>query len=291
MAGIYERKMSNAAVWCQRFAFFLVPYFALIILLHRFAKIETLQVFSLLALGFVVAILALVLAIRAGTELWYKGNKGGRATVRGTFLATLVLIPFAYHAYLALSNPIAHDIATDTFNPPDYVTASITRVPGNVEGMNPVEEYTLEYADTIVLAYPRLKSRRYPAGPERVLEAVKAIFADNEWPMTGTIGVPESKPESDEELADHSDSQDQEGNALEGGETPADILLEALVESTVFGFKHDVVVRIVSEDENTLVDIRSSSRFGTHDFGYNARLIEAFLHQLDTALLGIAGEG
>jgi len=39
------------------------------------------------------------------------------------------------------------------------------------------------------------------------------------------------------------------------------------------------------------VDVRSSSRLGNHDFGYNAKVIEDFLTQLDASLLGIAGEG
>ena len=72
---------------------------------------------------------------------------------------------------------------------------------------------------------------------------------------------------------------------------PDDMYVEFLERTLVFGFGNDVVVRIVSEDRNTLVDVRSSSRWGRHDFGYNAKLIESFLQELDTALLGVAGEG
>ena len=52
-----------------------------------------------------------------------------------------------------------------------------------------------------------------------------------------------------------------------------------------------MVIKIVSEEENTLVEMRSASRWGKHDFGANARAIEKFLRDLDQNLIGIAGEG
>ncbi|MCB1430812.1 MAG: DUF1499 domain-containing protein, partial [Nitratireductor sp.] len=67
--------------------------------------------------------------------------------------------------------------------------------------------------------------------------------------------------------------------------------IEAEAASMIFGFRHDIVIKIQAEEESTLVDMRSSSRFGAHDFGSNAAIIENFLADLDTALLGIAGEG
>ena len=286
MAGIYERKRSRAAIWCQRFAVFLIPYFFLVILLYRFGRVETSQLLSLVALGFSVAILSLVLALRAAAELWYKGYKGGTAFVRGTFLSLLVLLPFGYYAYLALAFPLANDISTDTFNPPEYEFASNIRK--NDERMNPIREYSDDYADTIILAYPRVQSRRYPAGSERVIQAVSAILGEKEWTVLGIRGIQEPDQGSEEELEDNNS---QEQSAEESLSRPDDVFVEAVEKTLVFGFENDVVIRIVSENENTLVDVRSSSRWGEHDFGYNAKLIRGFLGQLDTALLGIAGEG
>lgn len=288
MVGFYEERRSKAAIWCQRFAYFLVPYFVLVILLYRLGKIETTQVLTLIGIGLVFAILSLVFALRAITELWTRGYRGGSMVVRGTVITMLLLIPFGYHAYLALEHPLANDISTDTFDPPQYVTAHEVRAAQRQKGMNPVIDYSDEYADMIVLAYPKVQSRRYPAGPERVLEAVRAIITDNEWPVTGSLGVPELRSDEEPELADNATGQTQVDENIQ---TPDDIYIEALERSAIFGFENDVVIRIVSEDQNTLVDVRSSARWGQHDFGYNAKLIEKFLGQLDTALLGIAGEG
>lgn len=296
MAGIYVERHSNAAKWCQRLAFFLIPFFVIVILLYRFDKIETSQLFALVGVGFFVALIATVLGFRAIVDLWNKGYRGGSKVVRGLLITFLVLVSFGYFTYLALLFPLANDVSTDAFNPPEYITASDTRDKLLEKGGNPVREYDAAYARDIISAYPKLQPRRYPAGAERVFEAVRAIVAENEWPVTASAGVPEAQPAvSEEELADNTQAEAaeeaQETSVEEGIEAPDDIYMEFLERTLIFGFENDVIVRIVSEDENTLVDVRSSSRWGQHDFGYNARLIESFLSQLDTALLGIAGEG
>jgi len=290
MAGYYEERWSHSAVWCQRIAIFLAPYFVILIGLYRFAKIDTFQMFALLAIGLFLAMIGLVFAMVALSELWNKGYRGGNMVIRGMIIILLILLPFAYQAYLALLHPLANDVATDTFNPPEYVNADQARAQQVFRGINLVQEYSEEYSDLIVEAYPKVRSRRYPAGSERVLEAVRLIVKDNGWPITGEI-VPSVEPETtDEELADNeitSEEEDAEENEL----VIQDIAVEALVKTLIFGFENDVVIRISSEDQNTLVDMRASSRWGQHDFGYNAKLIKDFMEQLDTALLGIAGEG
>lgn len=296
MGGVYVERWSNSAMWCQRFALFLLPYFVVVILLYRFDKIETNQLFALIGVGFMLALVALILAFRAISELWSKGYRGGSMVIRGLVAVLVVLLPFGYYAYLALQFPLANDVATDAFNPPDYITAVETREQLLAKGGNPVGPYDRPHSLEIITAYPKLQPRRYPAGPERVLEAVRTIIQENEWPITGSLGLPEVLGEAttETELADNeqANAANDEGNSAEEAmEVPDDIFLEFLERTPVLAFENDVVVRIISEDQNTLVDVRASSRWGRHDFGYNARLIERFLAQLDANLLGIAGEG
>jgi len=288
MAGYYEERWSRSAIWCQRIALFLAPYFLILIGLYRFAKIDTFQMFALLAIGLFLAMIGLVFAIVALSELWNKGYRGGKMVIRGMVIILLILLPFAYQAYLALLHPLANDISTDTFNPPEYISAAQLRARQFKSGVNPVQEYSEDYADLIIESYPKLRSRRYPAGSERVLEAVLLIVKDNGWAITGQV-VPAVEPDtSEEELADNNSSEE-EVEELEP--IIEDIAIEALVTTLVFGFENDLIIRISSEDQNTLVDMRASSRWGQHDFGYNAKIINEFMAQLDTALLGIAGEG
>ena len=290
MVGIFEERRSSAAIWCQRFAIFLIPFFALTILLYRFSKIDALQMFVLVAAGLIMALLAIVFGLRAITELWSKGYRGGSQVVRGLIITLLVLLPFGYHVFLGLQHPLANDVTTDTFNPPEYVNAEQMRLTQRTKGVNPVFEYSDEYADMIVTAYPKLRSRRYPASADRVLEAVRNIITEHEWRITGSIGIPETRNEADG-VVDESSQQPSEQSLEDNATAPDDIYIEFVEHTLVFGFESDVVIRIISESENTLVDVRSSSRWGKHDFGYNAKLIESFLNELDTSLLGIAGEG
>jgi uncharacterized protein (DUF1499 family) len=50
------------------------------------------------------------------------------------------------------------------------------------------------------------------------------------------------------------------------------------------GFPDDVTIRIRPLAGQTRVDVRSASRFGSHDFGTNARRIEKFIEELQTQL-------
>ena len=47
------------------------------------------------------------------------------------------------------------------------------------------------------------------------------------------------------------------------------------------GFPADVAIRLIDEDTSTYVDMRSTSRYGPHDFGDNAARIASFLAELD----------
>ena len=53
--------------------------------------------------------------------------------------------------------------------------------------------------------------------------------------------------------------------------------IEAVASTFWFGFKDDVVVRIVPEGQGSRVDVRSKSRVGVSDVGTNARRIRAYL--------------
>ena len=50
-----------------------------------------------------------------------------------------------------------------------------------------------------------------------------------------------------------------------------------------FGFKDDIVIRIVAEGNGSRLDIRSMSRVGKSDLGKNAERIRKFLAALKEA--------
>lgn len=61
--------------------------------------------------------------------------------------------------------------------------------------------------------------------------------------------------------------------------------VEATVTTKWFGFKDDVVVRMVSGTANsTVLDVRSKSRVGRSDIGVNANRIRDFITRLNSKL-------
>ena len=311
MAGYYERRWSMAARWCQRLALISVPYLLLAILLHRFGNVTTPQLYWLLFFGLLMLLASLALGLRALLDLWNLGYRGGKATIRGVMLSLLMLLPFLWQGWLAMDNPRLADVSTNPFDPPQYVAAEKLREAGKSEGMNAFANYDAAYSEQILSDYPKIGSRRYNAGAERILAAVRELVADRGWKVLAERGVPLVGQAKDLAASSAADAASEtttglpkvtsgkpkknekpaSDDAMADAGAPLEFEIEAEAASMIFGFRHDIVIKIQAEEESTLVDMRSSSRFGAHDFGSNAAIIENFLADLDTALLGIAGEG
>ena len=56
--------------------------------------------------------------------------------------------------------------------------------------------------------------------------------------------------------------------------------IEATDETFWFGFKDDVVIRLTSAGERTILDVRSLSRVGGGDVGTNAARIREYLDEV-----------
>ena len=66
--------------------------------------------------------------------------------------------------------------------------------------------------------------------------------------------------------------------------------IEAVARTLLFGFADDVIVRIYSDPSGSRIDLRSSSRWGDHDLGANARRIRDFFTELDAAVVEAYGQ-
>ncbi len=298
MVGLVERKLSKSAIWCRRLAVFAIPYFLTTIIMYRLDKLTHSQTIELLGFGFIILILSILFAGRAMVQLWNEGAKGGKKTIFGLSLSLMMLTPFLVFAVQAMRYPPINDVSTNIFSPPDFSakTLDIRRAKG-VLPFNDVEAGIDEDEMTdILLAYPKIRSRRYPAGPERVYKAISKIVKERSWSITDIRGLTgatddtKAKAESKKKNTKKSKSAAVKNSGLEVA--PVDDILLDVVSATLFlAFKNDVVIKIISEEENTLVEMRSAGRWGHHDFGENARIIEKFMRDLDRNLIGIAGEG
>lgn len=247
---VIERRRSASAVWARRMAVFAAVLLVVSILGHRFGPVPTVPFLWLLVVVAGLAVLALLLAAVAFARLWQRGDKGGRAAVRATLVAILVLLPFGFAAWQVAMLPPLVDISTDTINPPAFSVAPRLRT----AEMNPLGGWAEPVRGMQADAYPLVSGRRYTLPLDRMQEMVAAAAGALGWPALGKETV-----------------------ASDGHE----ITIELAAPSLLLGFVSDMAVRIVDEGDTSYVDVRSASRYGHHDLGDNAAKIQRFLEQLD----------
>lgn len=310
---LIQRRRSAAATWSQRLAVFALPFFVVVIAGHRFGQIPTPVVFWLIAIGLSLLCASLFAAAVGFYQLWSTAAKGGLNCVRGSLLSIIVLAPFVWFGWKAVTLPTLHDVSTDLDDPPEFSAAGEQRTPA----MNSLALLDATSVRAQLEAYPQVRSRRYQAPVDRVFKAVADIIAARGWTVTaedeldtsGRIDIPGTAQDADpntfadgklkrvilpafrpseaeiREILAAGQNADPDDDSDEG-----EVYVEAMSRSLLFGFPSDIVIRLVQEDDGTLVDMRSSSRWGPHDLGTNAERIADFLNDLDAALIGVAGE-
>lgn len=115
-------------------------------------------------------------------------------------------------------------------------------------------EFVPEEQDSPKVApYPKLDTYVAPAAPAEAFAAILAIVEDRGWEIV---------------------SADAAAGRIEATET-----------SFWFGFKDDVMIRILPEEEGgSRIDVRSISRVGLSDLGANAKRVRSLLDDIETAV-------
>lgn len=317
-----ERPRSSAGVWCKRLSYFAIPYFLIVVLAHRTGNIDTVPVFWMLGVGVLVLTAALALGVKGFLDLWNNGHEAGLNSAQGMSIAILLLLPFLFYGGKSLLLPPLYDISTDLEDAPEYDTVLELRT----ENMNAIVSPTDQTRDLQLRAYPKISARRYPLGEARVFKAVVELIGDKDWTILTTnseqgkapiddegsglvakptsdsnglplrLTLPNYRPAKRIQITPSSDTFESQqispvGREGDDSEDEQQVrYVEAVASSLLFGFESDVVIRLIEEEEGTLVDMRSNSRFGPHDLGANASIIVDFMAELDTTLQGL-GEG
>lgn len=314
----YERQKSVPADWSQKIAVFAACFLVVVVLGHRFGSINTIPTFWLLGVGLGLVVTAIALSLRGLFDLWERGEEGGLKAARGLFLAGILISPFIFFGLKAFTLPPISDVSTDLDDPPQYENA----VDDRTESMNDMADPSEATKRLQLKTYPRVVARRYPLGAGRVFRAVAELVRERDWTILTSASSSGEAPVDDEGSAlVAKPTVDSRGRPLRiglptfrpsaGGAEPNTVVeaqsvspigrddnndepaleeryVEAVASSLIFGFQSDVVFRIVEEEEGTLVDMRSASRWGPHDLGANAEQIIGFMEDLDTALQGLS---
>ena len=252
-----ERR-SLIAAWSRWLGAFSVPVLAIVTIAHRSGLMPTGQALVLVACAFGFAAVALVLAIAAAGFVWHDGRSGGRDAAIGALWALLALSPVGYLAVEWMDFPKVTDVSTDAVDPPLYREAAFLRA-GRLDSARPPSP---EERVRIRSAWPEIVTRRFSVGSDLLFLTTRRLVEEEGWKVTELV-----QPSGDGERG----------------------RIEAVARTLVFGFEDDVVVRVLPEPSGSRIDMRSSIRWGTHDFGRNARRIRAFLDELDRRVVAAYG--
>ena len=244
------------ARWSSRLALFGLALLATGVLLHRFTTLPTPVALNLIGLAFALSGLAILVGIVALIVVWRRGFRGGASAAVGIGLGLLQLawpLPLL-PAYLEL--PALNDITTDTADPPAFDVLARRRT----DGANPSRYVGARFAAAQQGAYPDLKAMTIDRGTEDAFGVVADTLRRLKWQA-----VAESPPT---------------------GREPG--YIEATERTLLMGYYDDIVIRIQGNEQRSRIDIRSSSRYGRHDFGRNAQRVRQFYRELK-ARLELAG--
>jgi uncharacterized protein (DUF1499 family) len=137
------------------------------------------------------------------------------------------------------NHPMIHDISTDTADPPTFTVALQQRG---------TDSNTLELDQSVMrqqeAAYPDLQTLVSPLPTDEAYNRALQVATNLGWDIY------------------HQDSNTG--------------VIEAVDTTSIMGFKDDIVIRVRSSAQGTLIDLRSVSRVGKSDLGANAQRIRAF---------------
>lgn len=251
-------RRSSIAALSRVFGAFAIPVSIIAVVGHRFGLMGTDHAVVLVLSGFGFAALGLACGLFAVAVVWHDGRLGARHAVTGLIYATFALAPAGWIGFEALHYPRLVDVGTDVVDPPLFRTTAMRRV-----GLwNSPRPPALEERRRIKTLTPDLATRRFTVGSDLLYAVTRRQVEAEGWTFAEQV-----PPQGDGDSG----------------------RIEAEARSLVFGFRDDVVIRILPEPNGARIDLRSSTRWGDRDFGRNARRIRAFLDDLDKAVVATYG--
>jgi uncharacterized protein (DUF1499 family) len=237
------------ARWTSRIAVFSAVLLATAIFLHRLFSLPTPIAENLAGVAFLGAGLSLLMSVLATIGIWRTGRPGTPRIVfavlvsLGLMLWPLIFLP----KYEGL--PSIYDVTTDMTNPPPFVEIAKLRPPGS----NPVEYAGPSFGRKQLAAYPDIKPIEIDRSADEVFEL--AVEAIKRLKM---------------------EIVHQEAPDVASGRPG---LIEIADRTLILGLYDDVAIRVAGADRRARVDVRSASRYGSHDLGRNADRVRQILKE------------
>jgi uncharacterized protein (DUF1499 family) len=249
---IMEQPTSRLAVWARRMALFSLAATVLAIIIVRAGVLEIRPALATFAVALALAVIALLLAFAAFAVIWKDGLDGMGSALTAIVIGIGLLGYPAYLGVKAYKLPWIYDITTDPIDYPKYERLAMLRP----RDANPVAYAGLSAAEQQSNAYPDIETMEQDASPKAAYEAALAVITKRKW-LVMNQRAPDGRRDGQ---------------------------IEAIARTLIMGFREDVVVRIRPDGGGSRIDVRSSSRYGTFDFGSNAQRVRALIDDIDDAI-------
>jgi hypothetical protein len=244
---------SRLAIWARRMAGFAFLATFLAVIIVRSGLLENRPALATFAGALAIAVVSLLLALSAFVVIWTEGLAGIGAALTAMAVSLALL---AYPAYLGIKAyrlPWIYDITTDPIDPPRYEALARLRV----RDANPTTYAGLYAADQQRSAYPDLGPLGTNATAQAAYDAALAVVNKRRWRVV--------------------DARPPQAGRREGR-------IEAVARTPIMGFRDDVVIRVRAETDGARIDARSSSRYGSFDFGTNAARLRGLMNDIEDAI-------
>ncbi len=244
---------SRLAIWARRFAGFAVAVLLLAILIVRAGILEIVPSLATVGGTLILAGVALVLALAAFVVIWREGLGGFGMAMTALLVGIAILGYPAYLGAKAYRLPAISDVTTDPIDPPRFEAIARLRA----RDANPIVYAGLRAAELQKSAYPTIEPLLVSVAPPIAFEAAVQVINKRKWRIV--------------------DARAPQVGRREGR-------IEAVARTAIFGFRDDVVLRVRPDPDGARIDIRSTSRYGRHDFGTNAARVISLAAAIDDAI-------
>jgi uncharacterized protein (DUF1499 family) len=245
------QKTVHEGLWARRIALFFVQLLVLTVLLHRFGTLATPAALNLLAVSLGGLVLAIIVAVVGLVRIWFGGQNGAAAAFAAIAIALVGLALPLYYLSQFFMLPRLNDIETTPRQPMQFSQLAALR-PADA---NRIVEPDLAAAELQEKAYPDLRPMELERSVTETFDIVHEAVKRLGW--TIVLNEPPA---------------DQPGR------------IEATDRTMLMGYTDDVLVRVNGDDAHAFIDVRSTSRYGTHDLGANAERIRALFAEVKAAL-------
>jgi uncharacterized protein (DUF1499 family) len=246
----FDQGTSRLALWARRIALFSLAAAILAIIIVHSGLLEIRPALVTFGAAMALAILALLLAFAGFVSIWKDGVIGMGASLSAIGIAILLLAYPTYIAVKARNLPWIYDISTDPIDPPRYDTLAKARP----RDANPIVYPGLVVAELQLEAYPDIEPLDADIDTRSAYNAALAVINRRRWRVVEARAPDQGRPEG---------------------------RIEAVARTAIMGFRDDVIVRVRPFEGGARVDIRSSSRYGSFDFGANAARIRGLVEDIE----------